>query len=104
SYTASIQGGMTFFGLATDDHWMRDLRFVDRIRPTPVLAAAATATYNFSDTLAAYVTGSVEKVFLGRADTEVIDTLTGASLGTSADIGGAELGTVSLSAGLKGSF
>ncbi|HHY51539.1 MAG TPA: omptin family outer membrane protease, partial [Alphaproteobacteria bacterium] len=104
SYSASIQGGMTFFGLATDDHWLRDLRFEDRIRPTPVLAAAATATYSVSANLGIHVTGSIEKMFLGRADTETFDTLTGTSLGTAADVGGAELGTVSLSAGLKGSF
>jgi outer membrane protease len=106
TYRAEAQAGMTFMGLATDHHWMRTppLRFLDHIKPTPVVALSASATYDFSDNLGAFVEGSVEKVFMGRADAETYDHTTGALLSRTADTGGAELGTISLSAGIKGSF
>jgi outer membrane protease len=105
TYSADAQAGVVLFGLATDHHWMRDLRFLDIIHPTPVFAASATATYDFSDNLGVFLSGSVEKLMLARADTDTYDIPTGAKLGgTAPNVAGAELGTITLSAGLKGSF
>lgn len=104
TYGASAKAGMTLFGVATDDHWMRvpPRRFVDLLKPAPMVSLSASAGYELSDNLGLFFEGAVEKVFLGRADTEIFDG--GSYVGTSIDTGGAELGTLSLSAGLKGSF
>lgn len=106
TYNASAKAGMTLFGLATDHHWMRvpPLRFVDLLKPSAMLSLSASAGYDLSDNLGLFFEGAVEKVFLSRADTELYDNDTNTYLGTSADTGGAELGTLSLSAGLNGSF
>lgn len=104
TYGTSAKFGMTLFGLATDDHWMRvpPRRFVDVLRPAPMVSLSASAGYEVSDNLGLFFEGAVEKVFLGRADTEIYDG--GSHIGTSVDTAGAELGTLSISAGLQGSF
>jgi outer membrane protease len=106
TYEAGGQAGVALFGLATDHHWMRTppLRFIDYLMPAPMLGATATASYALSGGLDFFVSGSVEKVFLARGDTEVYNNTTGALSSASSDTAGAELGTISLAAGLKGSF
>jgi outer membrane protease len=104
TYSAGAQAGMTLFASATDDHWLRDLRFVDLIKPAPVLSGSVRATYDVSDNFGLFLEGSIEKMFVGRADTEVYDIPSGMLIGSFADLGGAELGTISLSTGFKGSF
>lgn len=104
TYNVDAKAGMTLFGLATDHHWLRDLRFLDRIKPTPMVSLHASVGYDFTDNFGVFLEGGIEKTFLGRADTEYYDIPSGTHLGTAADIGGAELGTISLSAGLEGSF
>lgn len=104
TYGVSAKGGMTMFGMATDDHWQRvpPRRFIDYLKPAPILSLAANADYELSDNLGLFFEGTVEKVFLARADTDIYDA--GVLVLNSPDAAGAELGSVSLSAGLKGSF
>lgn len=107
TYSADAQAGVVLFGLATDHHWMRTppLRFLDYLRPTPIFSASASASYEFSDNLDVFLSGSMEKMMLARADGEMYDITTGAKLGgTIPDATGAEFGSLSLAAGLKGSF
>jgi len=106
TYGVSAKGGMTLFGVATDHHWMRvpPLRFIDNLQPAPMLSLAASAGYDLSDNLGLFFEGTVEKVFLGRADTEIYNNDTDALIATAPDAAGAELASVGLSAGLKGSF
>jgi plasminogen activator len=104
TYNASARAGMTLFGLATDDHWMRSppRRFIDHLGPTPMASLSFSAGYDVSDNLGVFFEGAVEKVFLGRGDLDVSDA--GTHVGTFVDTIGAELGTLSVSTGLKGSF
>jgi outer membrane protease len=104
TYAANARGGMALFGYATDDHWLRSLHFVDVLNPAPMLSASASATYDFSDNFGAFVEGGIEKVFRMRGDAEITNTSTGTYLGKTIDAAGAELGTINVSAGLKGSF
>ena len=104
TYEAGAQAGIALFARGDDHHWLRDLRFLDTINAAPMLGASATASYAFSDSLDLFVTGSVEKVFLSRGDTEYYDIPSGVQTGASIDAAGLELGTISLAGGLKGSF
>lgn len=104
TYEAGAQAGIALFARGDDHHWLRDLRFVDSITPAPMLGASATASYAFSDSLDIFLSGSIEKVFLGRGDTGYYDIPSGVYLGSSVDAAGLELGTISLAGGLKGSF
>jgi len=100
AYAASAKGGITTFGRATDDHWLSAVNYVDAFRPAPMVSLNASASYNFSRNAGFFVEGGVEKVWLLRGDT----TMTGMLAGYSVDTAGGALGTLSLSAGLKGSF
>ena len=104
TFEGGVQGGVALLGLATDDHWMRvpPRRFYDYLQPSPVLAASGRLTYDATENLGFYVAGSVEKFFLARANTEIYDD--GAYVGSFTNAAGAELLTVSASAGLKGAF
>jgi outer membrane protease len=104
TYTADAQAGVVLFGLATDHHWMRDLRFLDIIRPAPVFSASASMAYDFSDNMGVFLGGSVEKMMVARADAETYDIPSGTQLSSFPNSSGAELGTISVTAGLKGSF
>lgn len=100
---ASAQGGVVIGGQANDDHWLRDLNFLDSFLYLPVLAAKGEVTYAFSDSFAASVTGSVKQVFSMRGDTTVTDTITSGQA-VSYDSAGTDLFSASLSAGLQGTF
>ena len=106
TFEGSVQGGVTFLGLATDHHWMRTppMRIYDYLQPAPVLGASGTLKYDVTQNFGLFASGSVEQVFLGRSNKEYYDIDTGDLLLTHPDGGGAELLTVSASAGLKGSF
>lgn len=104
TYAAEGQVGMTAFGLATDHHWLRDLRFLDHIRPAPVFSASASVEYAFSENLAGFLSASIDKLFVARADAETYDIPTGTLTSSFPDSTGAELGTLSVSAGIRGSF
>lgn len=100
TWAASAKGGYTLLASASDNHWLRGLLFTDTLKPAPIYAANLSGAYNFNDHVSGYLEGAIEQVLLGRGDT----TQTGASIGYYADQAGAELLTLSLSAGLKGSF
>jgi len=101
--TAGAQGGFTFAGQAVDDHWLRDLRFVDNMYVAPIVALSANAQYGFSDNAALFVAASLDKMFTTRADTSVINTNTNAT-SFYANAAGADFVSVSISGGLTGSF
>jgi outer membrane protease len=104
NYAVSAKSGFTLMGFASDDHWLRSLHFVDMLQPAPMLSASANIGYDFTPNFGVFVQGGIEKVFLSRGDTDVTNTSTGAYQGRSLDTAGGELGTINLSAGLKGSF
>ena len=104
TFATSAQLGMTFFPVATDDHWLRNLRFVDSLRPSPMVALSARGGFAVTDNLEVFTEATLEKVFLARADTKTFAIDTGLPQATFTNSGGGELGTVSLSAGLKAHF
>lgn len=101
---ASGHVGFTFNGTGDDQHWMRDLNFVDHLQPAPLISAELSAQYRVMDGLNVFVAGSAEQVFAGRADTDVRDTALDADEGTEPDSAGADLFSASITAGLKGTF
>ena len=100
---AGAQGGFTLAGQAVDDHWLRDLRFIDYMNVAPMVALNAEAKYGFSDNAAVFVAASLDKMFTARADTLVINTNTNATT-LYPDSAGADFASVTISGGLSGSF
>jgi omptin len=94
------KAGVTINSSATDNHWLRDLMYVDDIDMSPMVAVSAQAEYSVADNTDVFVGGTVDRVFRGRGDTSV----TGAGVGFFPDAAGLDLIAASLSVGVKGTF
>ena len=101
TFDVGAKAGITFAASATDWHWMRDLRFEESIVPAPTLALDASISYSLSEDLDIFVSGSVEKTFLGRSDTTIYVNSSNINAGIFSDASGAELFSASASIGLK---
>lgn len=100
---AAFQGGLAIGGQGTDDHWMRDLRFIDNVEATPAVMISASAEYEVRPATAVFVSGAFDHIFRGRADTDMIDTISG-DRSTFPDGAGADYISMTLSLGLRGKF
>lgn len=103
TFLGSLQGGLAVDGTGTDDHWMRSLRFIDHVDTTPAVMVSASAEYEVRPDTAIYVSGAFDKIFRGRADTDIIETLSG-NQGKFPDSAGADFTSATLSLGLRGKF
>lgn len=97
--------GMTFLGEGVDKHLVRTppLHFVDKFKMAPLAGAEAEVSYDTGGA-AMFLKGSMEKVFLARADTEIFNNNTGTLLATSANGAGGELISGTITTGFKGDF
>lgn len=104
TFNLGAKAGITFSAKATDDHWMRNLRFVENVDAAPLLGLSAGAEYEVRQGLNLFISGKVEKVFLGRSDTEITNISTGTFRAGTTDASGADLATGVMKVGLKGNF
>ncbi|MDB5553766.1 MAG: outer rane protease [Rhizobium sp.] len=103
SLGSALQGGIAIDADVTEDHWMRDLRFIDHFDTTPAVMISASAEYEFRPDTAFYVSGSFDHMFRTRADTDMIDKLTGGKQ-KYPDGAGADYQSMTVSLGLRGRF
>lgn len=106
-WSLSLEGrlGMTLAGAeADDDHWLRDLNFIDNLNSAPYLALNGKVGYAVSDN--ADVVGSVafDKFFEMRGETTYTETDTGYSERSNYDAGGDDLYTLNIALGLDYRF
>jgi outer membrane protease len=103
TFGSALQGGIAIDADGTDDHWMRDLRFIDHFDTTPAVMISASAEYEFRPDTAFYLSGSFDHMFRTRADTDEIDKLTGGKH-KFPDGAGADYQSMTVSLGLRGKF
>lgn len=103
TFAGGFQGGVAISGKGTDDHWMRDLRFIDHVETTPAVMITGSAEYEVRPNTAIFVSGAFDQIIRGRADTVMIDKSTGGKRHF-ADGAGADYMSVTLSLGLRGKF
>lgn len=103
TFAAAFQGGVAINGKGTDDHWMRDLRFIDHVETTPAVMITGSAEYEVRPNTALFVSGAFDQIIRGRADTDMIDTLNGGK-SQFPDGAGADYMSVTVSLGLRGKF
>jgi plasminogen activator len=99
-----LRGGLTFLAVATDDHWQRDLRFVDSLYVAPTFTAGVDAAYALGPYAELFLAARYDHVFEQRGDTRVYDIGTGAQAGTFVNAAAAALRSAEITAGLKGTF
>ncbi len=98
-----LRGGASLGMKGVDDHWMRDLRFTDEMKIAPMMGAAISADYQFMPSTAIYLAGDFQKIFKTRGDTKERDTVSGATASYE-DSAAAEYQSLTISAGVKGTF
>lgn len=103
TFSGGFQGGLAVNGRGTDDHWMRDLRFIDHVETTPAVMITGSAEYEVRSNTAIFVSGAFDQIIRGRADTDMIDKITGRKR-RFADGAGADYMSVTVSLGLRGKF
>ena len=103
TFSGAFQGGVAIDGKGTDDHWMRNLRFIDHVETTPAMMISASAEYEFRPDTAFFVSGAFDRIFRGRADTDMIDKFSGQTF-RFADGAGADYMSMTVSLGLRGRF
>jgi outer membrane protease len=103
TFAGAFQGGVAVNGKGTDDHWMRDLRFIDHVETTPAVMITGSAEYEVRPNTAFFVSGAFDQIIRGRADTDMIDTLNGGKR-KFPDGAGADYMSVTVSLGLRGKF
>ncbi|MFD2648791.1 omptin family outer membrane protease [Devosia albogilva] len=98
-----MRAGLVVGGLATDDHWMRDLRFTDEIYVQPAVELGLDVGYAVGSNAEITLGGRLKHMFEQRGDATSVDT----NLGTkqrSIDSAAASFTQVDLTAGLRARF
>ena len=103
TFTSAFQAGAMVNAKATDDHWMRDLNFVDDFSFAPSFAARAGLDYRLLPKASLYLEGSYEHTNFKRGDTTMRDTVSGASSQYS-DAAGGSFSAATVNIGVRGSF
>lgn len=103
TFAGAFQGGVAINGKGTDDHWMRDLRFIDQVETTPAVLITSSAEYEVRPNTALFVSGAFDQIIRGRADTDMINKHNG-NKRHFADGAGADYMSITVSVGLRGKF
>jgi outer membrane protease len=99
-----LRGGLTFFSVTTDDHWLRNLRFVDRLYVAPTITAGVDVGVPLGENAELTLAARYDHIFEQRGNTEYYNIATGAPTGAIGDVAGGALRSAEITAGLKGSF
>lgn len=99
-----LRGGITFLAVATDDHWLRNLRFVDSLYVAPTFTAGVDVGYALGPNAELFLAARYDHIFEQRGDTRTYNIATGAPIGTFLNGATGALRSAEVTAGLKGSF
>lgn len=103
TFNGALQAGAMINAKATDDHWLRDLTFVDKFSAAPSFAAKAGIDYNIAPRAAVYLEGAYEYTAFKRGDSTVRDTTNGSST-LYKDTAGGNFSAATINIGIRGSF
>ncbi|KQS68082.1 hypothetical protein ASG39_07085 [Rhizobium sp. Leaf371] len=102
-FSGSAKVGLTPGINDIDYHWIRDLRFDDRMNPAPVALLSAEVTYALTGEAGLYLGASFENVFRKRGDVQMRDRVIGDSAFFENEAG-ASFRSIAVSFGVKGAF
>lgn len=102
-FAANVRAGASFGYKGVDDHWVRELRFIDRMDPAPLLGVNLTASYAVTESRALYLSTDFTQVFEADGDVNRFNTATSEDEDSSAT-SGADFRSLSISFGVKGTF
>lgn len=103
SVNAGVEGGAMVYAKATDDHWLRDLQFVDQYDVGGMFGLKGGIAYNLTENTSVYLDSAYEYTSLGRGDATV--TPIGKQNGFFyKNAGGGDMQSLFVGAGVKGRF
>ncbi len=103
SFSALGRAGLTVSGKDIDDHWLRDLRFMDTFDTKPFFELQANMSYSFNEKTSLFFAAGFEKHLKMRGDTQIINHSNGTHNFVSKGAG-ASFEAATVSAGLKVKF
>lgn len=87
-----------------DDHWLRDLNFIDHLNPAPYFAVNGKAGYSLSEQADLVASVAFDKFFEMRGETTVTENDTGYSERSNYHSGGGDLYTLNIALGVDYRF
>ncbi|WP_245007032.1 omptin family outer membrane protease [Rhizobium laguerreae] len=102
--SGDLQTGFSFGIKDTDDHWLKYVRFHDDINPAPTLSATVALDYAMTPAISLDLSGSFQRVFNSRGETQVEHTKDGTRSAWRRDAAGANFQTTSIFFGVKATF
>ncbi len=99
-----LRGGITVMAVATDDHWLRNLRFVDSLYIAPTFTAGIDVGYALGENAEVTLAARYNHIFEQRGDTKTYNIATGAQTGTFTNAAAGALRSAEVTAGLKAWF
>lgn len=101
-----LRGGLTFMGVATDDHHLRipPLHFVDSLWVAPTFTAGVDVGFALGRNAELTLAARYDHVFEQRGDTKMYDANTDTLISSTTATAAAGLRSAEITAGLKGSF
>lgn len=101
--TGGLEGGAMVRARATDDHWLRDMRFTDKFDVSGMFGVKAGIAYKLTPNASLYLDGAYERTTFGRGDTDYSGA--GAGEMTSAqDVAGGDMQSLLIGLGVRGKF
>ncbi|SPZ33944.1 conserved exported protein of uncharacterised function [Agrobacterium tumefaciens] len=91
------------YGKATDDHWLRDMRFTDKFDVAGMFGVKAGVAYDLTENASIYLDGAYDYTSLGRGDTHYSGAGAG-NLSSEKNAGGGDLQSIFVGMGVKGRF
>lgn len=98
-----MRAGLVVGAVATDDHWMRDLRFTDTIYVQPSVELGLDAGYALGPMAELTLAGRFKHMFEQRGDTAIYNTVAGTTAHSS-NGAAASFTQLDISAGLRARF
>ena len=101
-----LRGGLTFLGVATDDHHLRipPLQFVDSLWVAPTFTAGVDVGFALGRNAELTLAARYDHVFEQRGDTKIYDANTDTLISNTVATAAAGLRSAEITAGIKGSF
>lgn len=103
SLNLGLEGGAMVYGKATDDHWLRDMRFTDKFDVAGMFGVKAGVAYDLTENASIYLDGAYDYTSLGRGDTHYSGAGAG-DLSSEKNAGGGDLQSIFVGMGVRGRF
>jgi outer membrane protease len=96
--------GMSFNASDRDNHWMRDLLFLDYGKSEPYVGIHGKMSYSMSPTIDLFLKGEWDRYFKMKGPTDEIDTITGDLTRYEGDAAGLSFYSINVSTGITVQF